>query len=331
MIHAFPGIVDAGGSCRLAVEHILGSLEHELLVTFDVDELIDYRGSRPVATFDGVRYASVPLPQVSLYLVTDQQARQFLLITGPEPDLQWRRMAQAVIDLVEFYGVDRVVGVSAFPTAVPHTRPISVIPHATSADLIEPGFSENFTSIEVPATFSSHLEFELGKSGHAALGFAAQIPHYLTRSDFPAGALALLRRVSESADLAIPLVGLGDVVELSTGALEKALEGNEEIAAIVKALEMHYDSGHEEDPETFTSTMDIPTAAEIGDRFERFLADQDEASEDHEELSEPSAEQQKRPEQGLLTDSDSSPRSDAEDGAERASEADDEPPSSPLG
>ena len=275
MIHAFPGLVDAGSSCRLAAEHLLGSLEGELLVRFDADELLDYRGSRPIARFDGMRYTEVELPDISLHLLHDEHGVPFLLLEGPEPDLQWRRLAEAVVDLVEFYGVDRVVGISAFPTAVPHTRPISLIAHATEEGLVESSFSDDFSGIEIPASFASHLEHTLGRAGHRALGYAAQIPHYLTRSDFPQGALALLRRVSEAADLSFPLVGLGDVSDLAAQALARTLEGNEEVANIVQALERQYDSGKEEDPETFANTVDIPTAEEIGDRFQRFLADQD--------------------------------------------------------
>lgn len=279
LIHAFPGMIDAGSSCRLATEHLLGTLEGEVLVRFDADELVDYRGSRPVARFDGARYAEVELPELALHLLRDEDEVPFLLLSGPEPDLQWRRFGQALVDLVEFYGVDRVVGMSAFPAAVPHTRPISLIPHATDAGLIEPAFGEDFTAMEVPAAFGAHLEHELGRAGHAALGYAAQIPHYLTRSDFPAGALALLRRVSEAADLSFPLVGLGDVSEMAGEALARTLEGNEEVAGIVRALESQYDSGQEQDPGAYSSTMDIPTADEIGDRFERFLADQDPSAE----------------------------------------------------
>lgn len=273
MIHALPGLVDAGSSCRLATEHLLGSLDSELLVTFDADELIDYRGSRPVARFDGTRYTEVELPSISLHLLRDEHGVPFLLLEGPEPDLQWVRLAQALIDLVEYYGVDRVVGVSAFPTAVPHTRPISLIAHATEEGLVESSFGEDFGGLEVPAAFGAHLERELGRAGHRALGYAAQIPHYLTRSDFPQGALALLRRVSEAANLSFPLVGLGDVSELAAEAIARTLQGNEEIAGIVAALEQQYDSGKEEAPESFASTLDVPTAEEIGDRFQRYLAD----------------------------------------------------------
>lgn len=275
LIHALPGIVDAGSSCRIASTYLRESLRHVRLVTFDADELLDYRGSRPQAVFDGVSYASVDIPEVVLYLVYDEADRPFLLLDGPEPDLQWRRFTQALVDLVEFFDVEKVVSMNAVPMAVPHTRPISLIAHAnTEAELDaseRPAGSDD--QIVVPASFGALLEKELERAGHPALGYAAQIPHYLTRSDFPAGALALLRRVSSATGLELPLVELGDLSDAAGGALEQTLSENEEVRAVVAGLEESYDTMREERGEVgIATTMDMPTADEIGDHFERFLA-----------------------------------------------------------
>ncbi|MDO5662653.1 MAG: PAC2 family protein, partial [Brachybacterium sp.] len=39
LVHALPGIVDAGNSCRIAAAYLKDSLRHVRLVTFDADEL----------------------------------------------------------------------------------------------------------------------------------------------------------------------------------------------------------------------------------------------------------------------------------------------------
>src|SRR5699024_5610804 len=103
--------------------------------TFDADELLDYRGSRPQAVFDGTSYTSVDIPDLTLWLMYDEADRPFLFLDGPEPDLQWRRLAQALTGLVEFMDVERVVGMQAVPMAVPYTRPIGLSAHANEAVL----------------------------------------------------------------------------------------------------------------------------------------------------------------------------------------------------
>ena len=293
LVHALPGLVDAGNSCRIAATYLRDQLRHVPLVSFDTDELLDYRGSRPQAAFDGLSYTRVEIPDLSISLMYDESDRPFLLLDGPEPDLQWRRFAQALIDLVEFFDVDRVVGMQAVPAAVPHTRPIGLIAHANDPSLLagrdrpEPtppghtgtrnGDGDGVTiesEIVVPASFGTYLEHELGRASLPAMGYAAQVPHYLTRTDFPAGALALLRRVSDAAGLELPLVDLGDLTDAATAALEATLEQNGEVQQIVRALEEQHDQMQGEQHPLHT-TMDLPTADEIGDHFERFLADRD--------------------------------------------------------
>lgn len=287
LVHALPGMVDAGGACRIAAEYLRDELRTLPLVTFDTDELIDYRGARPQATFDGTSYTEVGLPELTLSLMYDEADRPFLFLAGPEPDLQWVRLTEALIDLVEYFEVERVVGMQAVPMAVPHTRPIGLFAHANDPELLgrpgsgatpAPGTGPDPDGVELvlPAAFSALLEHRLGRAGHPAMGYAAQVPHYLTRTDFPAGALALLRRVSEAAGLDLPLVHLGDLTDAAAAALQATVEQNAEVRQIVAALEEQYDAVANSDGDSpLATTMDLPTADEIGEHFERFLADHD--------------------------------------------------------
>lgn len=278
LVHALPGIVDAGNACRIAGTYLRESLRHVRLVTFDADELLDYRSSRPQATFDGSAYTEVEIPEVVLYLMYDEADRPFLFLDGPEPDLQWRRLSQALVDLVEFFDVDQVVSMNAIPMAVPHTRPISLLAHANAQAQLDPTEQREGTgSMIVPASFGALLEKDLERAGHPALGYVAQVPHYLVRSDFPAGALALLRRVSAATGLELPLVELGDLSEMAADAIAESLADNEEVLAVVSSLEEAWDATRDRREEMgIASTVDMPTADEIGDHFERFLAQHDE-------------------------------------------------------
>lgn len=293
LVHALPGMVDAGNACRIAAAYLRDELRHLRLVSFETDELIDYRGARPHATFDGTSFVDVELPELTLSLMYDEKDRPFLFLDGPEPDLQWRRLVEALIDLVEFFEVERVVGMQAVPMAVPHTRPIGLFAHANDPALLgRPGTratpapgtvpgEEESAELVIPAAFSALLEHRLGRAGLPAMGYAAQVPHYLARTDFPAGALALLRRVSEAAELDLPLVHLGDLTDAATVALQGTLAQNGEVRQIVGALEEQYDAMNDDDGASpLATTMDLPTAEEIGEHFERFLADHDGTSPD---------------------------------------------------
>jgi hypothetical protein len=51
LVHGMEGFMDAGHAVRLATGHLRDSLETELVASFDVDELLDYRSRRPLMTF----------------------------------------------------------------------------------------------------------------------------------------------------------------------------------------------------------------------------------------------------------------------------------------
>ena len=47
LIHALEGFSDAGHAIRLAASHLKDTLDTELVASFAIDELLDYRSRRP--------------------------------------------------------------------------------------------------------------------------------------------------------------------------------------------------------------------------------------------------------------------------------------------
>ena len=89
LVQALDGFVDAGGGRRLAREHLLGALDSEPLVSFDVDQLLDYRSRRPEMTFTRDHWDGYAAPALSVDVLRDLDGTGFLLLYGPEPDVQW--------------------------------------------------------------------------------------------------------------------------------------------------------------------------------------------------------------------------------------------------
>jgi hypothetical protein len=113
LVHALGGFIDAGAAGRLAGEHLLNSLEHQVLATFDIDQLYDYRARRPAMTFVEDHWEAYDAPQLVLRGVRDIAGNGFLMLTGPEPDIQWERFVTAVTQLVDRYDVRLSVGMHA--------------------------------------------------------------------------------------------------------------------------------------------------------------------------------------------------------------------------
>ena len=277
LVHALSGFVDAGQAGHVAVAHLLANLEHRVLATFDVDQLLDYRSRRPAMIFDGDHWASYERPELVLHEVRDSAGTTFLLLAGPEPDLQWERFTDAVLELVEHFGVGLTVGLGAVPMAVPHTRPVTVTAHATRRELIS-GYQPWFGTMEIPGHAGALMELRLGQAGHDAMGFVVHVPHYLARIEYPESARGLLEHLARSSGLDLPVEALRPAALRVLAEVDEQVASSPESMAVVAGLEARVDAVTGEldrRPLLATGAESLPTGDEIAAELEQFLAEQD--------------------------------------------------------
>lgn len=277
LLHILSGFVDAGQAGRLAATHLLSTLPHRVLARFDVDQLYDYRARRPPMTFAGDHWESYQAPVLELSLVSDAAGRAFLLLTGPEPDIQWERFVAAVGQLVDRYGVRLTIGLHAIPMAVPHTRPISVTAHASRPELVS-NHAPWIGTVQVPGNATGLLELRLGERGLDAAGFAVHVPHYLTQAEWPEAAVALLGAVAALGGLDLPATELEASAAEVRAAVAAQIDKQPEVGAVVRALEEQYDAfvGARGRSLLAGEATELPTADELGAELERFLAEENE-------------------------------------------------------
>ena len=275
MIQALDGFVDAGAAKRLAREHLLASHGSRVIATFDVNVLLDYRARRPVMTYDEDHWADYAEPRLAVHLLHDADGTPFLVLAGPEPDVRWEGFLAAVGQLVVDLGVRLTVGLNAIPMAVPHTRPLGMIAHATRPEMVA-GHEKWVGNVQVPSSAGHLLEYRLGKAGHDAAGFAVAVPHYLAETEFPAAAIALLESVSGLTGLSLPAGALLEAATSVRAQIDEQVGASEEVGAVVHALEQQYDSYLVGSRRSLLAEMggSLPTADELGDELEKFLADQ---------------------------------------------------------
>lgn len=276
LVLALGGFVDAGHTQRVLTEHLLESHESRVIASFDVDQLLDYRGRRPAMVFDRDHWESYADPSLLLHRVVDREGVPFLLLAGPEPDYQWARMVEAVMILIRALDVDLTVNVHGIPMAVPHTRPLGFTSHGTNQNLLLSGNETPFGTVQVPGSFASLLELRLGEAGRDALGFAVHVPHYLGQSEFADAALLGLQRLIAVTGLDLDVTGLAAAAGRDRAEIARQMEQSEEISAVVRALEQQYDTyleGRQRRSLLATDLSDLPTADEIGAEFEAFLKD----------------------------------------------------------
>lgn len=276
LLHFFEGFMDAGEVGEQVVDHLLEDPESKLLVRFDADRLVDYRARRPAMVFDRDRWTSYDAPAIDLYLLHDSVGAPFLLLSGPEPDVEWERFATAVRQVVEQLGVRLSVNFHGIPMGVPHTRPVGLTPHGSREDLLGL-YPRWFEKVQVPASVAAMLEYRLAEAGHDVLGFAAHVPHYLARTPYPQAAVTVLEAVQAATGLVLPGLPLrAKLDEVRADIDQQIAEGDDELRSAVVGLEQQYDAaaGAADRENLLAEPADLPSADELGRAFEAFLAEQ---------------------------------------------------------
>ncbi|NWF26297.1 PAC2 family protein [Streptomyces sp. PKU-EA00015] len=279
MLYHFDGYIDAGETGEQIVDSLLTSLPHQVVARFDHDRLVDYRARRPLLTFRRDRWSGYETPSLEVRLVQDATGAPFLLLSGPEPDVEWERFAVAVRQIVERLGVRLSVNFHGIPMGVPHTRPVGLTPHGNRTDLM-PGHRSPFDEAQVPGSAEALIEYRLMEAGHDVLGVAAHVPHYVARSAYPDAALTALEAITAATGLVLPGVAhsLRTEAHRTQTEIERQIgEGDEELVALVQGLEHQYDAmaGAETRGSLVAEPVELPSADEIGREFERFLAERE--------------------------------------------------------
>ncbi|MDX6198634.1 MAG: hypothetical protein QOJ79_1785 [Actinomycetota bacterium] len=274
LVQALDGFIDAGGAKRIAREHLLSAYPSHVVATFDADQLLDYRARRPAMLFVEDHWESYDDPQLAVHLLHDAVGTPFLLLAGPEPDVQWERFTAAVKMVIDRLGVRLTIGLNAIPMGVPHTRPTGIIAHGSRKELVA-DYEPWINAVQVPGTAGHLLEYRLGQAGYDAVGFAVHVPHYVAQAEYPAASAALLSEVGKVSGLALPLDALLEAAVTTRAAIDEQVAGSPEVAAVVQALENQYDAfvaGRESS--LLVNDADLPSADELGAELERFLAEQ---------------------------------------------------------
>lgn len=277
LIVALEGYADAGQAISQASTHLLQALDHSPVATFAMDELIDYRSRRPSVTLDHSRVADREKLQLTLHLVKDTEDQPFLLLAGPEPDLKWEAFSRSVVELAKRCSVDRVVSMFSAPMTVPHTRPLIISAHASDRSKIKDFHSWDGRMI-IPGSAALDIELNMQRADIETVGLTAHVPHYISASDYPEATHALLAAAGKVAGREIPLGALESDIARMKRQLEEQVEDNQEISAIVGALEQQYDLEAERQKKIKENNLlapgqDIPTSEELGAELEAFLAE----------------------------------------------------------
>ena len=231
LIAAFEGWVSAGSAGIGTASHLAD--DSPIIATFDSDALYDYRANRPPIDFKEGVLQHIHWPEMNLRR-RSLGGRDLLILTGTEPNWNWRRFGTEVSRLAESLGVVLHISLGGIPWATAHTRPTSIITTASDESLVVGEHPEGL--LRVPGSVVSALEYSIMRNGTPTIGFWAQVPHYVGSMYYPA-VLALVERVATQIGVSVPFGTLVDDAREQRTQLDEAIKNQPELQFLVERLE----------------------------------------------------------------------------------------------
>ena len=257
VVVALDAWVDAGSASTNAAKALV-SESAALVASFESDLLYDYRARRPTLEIVDGRPATLSWPELSIRRIQLGE-RDVLVLSGPEPDFRWRELADELASVARQLAVEQWISLGAIPAAVPHTRPVPVLGTESSPGLLRANVQAGPQGLlRVPSAAISVFDIAIAEAGVPALGYFAQIPHYINGEYAPA-AMALIDALAAHFGVEIPVEELRAESELLRTRLDTATAVDEKTRAYVERLEEMVDEAR------------LPAGDELISEIERFL------------------------------------------------------------
>lgn len=263
VVCAFSGWNDAADAATWAVRHLRRRWAGRLVATVDGEDFTDFSSTRPLVQLEGTGRRIV-WPRTEIHLCSAPIApRDVLIITAAEPQLRWRTYCDTVLAVVEHFGAGQVITVGALLGDTPHSRPVVV--YGSSDDpALAPRLGLARSTYEGPTGIVGVLNDACHRRGISTVSLWASAPGYVPGASSPKAALALVRRLGEVLDVAVPLDTLPEAARDYEDQLDALVAEDDETTAFVAALEESYDAEHGLSPE----------ADDLLAEVERFLREQ---------------------------------------------------------
>jgi predicted ATP-grasp superfamily ATP-dependent carboligase len=202
LVIAFEGWNDAGEAATTAVRYLDQAICSVPLAEIECEEFLDLTVRRPTVRFDEGHTRVIEWPATCFRYGSVDSSRELVTGIGIEPHLDWRRYCDLLADLVGRIGVRRVVMLGAYVADVVYSRPVAVTGFASSPKLLEE-IGVVPTSYEGPTGIVGVLAERLMADSIEIVSLWAGLPHYISVSPNPRGALALTQMLTAFLEIAI--------------------------------------------------------------------------------------------------------------------------------
>jgi predicted ATP-grasp superfamily ATP-dependent carboligase len=279
MVAAFRGWNDGAQAATLAAGYLAKTWQAERFAELDPETFFDFQATRPHVSLEEGLTRRIDWPETGFYHARpDGLDRDVVLLLGIEPNLRWRTFTDLVVGLARDLGIELVITLGALLADVPHTRSAPVTGSATDSELVE-RLGLSASRYEGPTGIVGVLHDACRQSEIPSASLWAAVPHYVSLTPSPRGALALCERLGALIGVQVEADELEDAAHTYEEQVSEAVASDEETAAYVEELERRADQLEE--------TTDIPSGDALAAELTRFLREREQNGGDGDAAREP--------------------------------------------
>jgi proteasome assembly chaperone (PAC2) family protein len=268
LVAAFRGWNDGAQAASLAAGYLAKTWGAERFADVEPEGFFDFQATRPHVSLEEGLTRRIDWPETVFYHARpDGLDRDVVLLLGIEPNLRWRTFTDLVVGLANELGIELLITLGALLADVPHTRPAPVTGSATDRDLVE-RLGLSASRYEGPTGIVGVLHDACGQNGIPSASLWAAVPHYVSLTPSPKGALALCERLGALIGVEVDADELEEAARNYEEQVSEAVATDEETASYVDELERRADQLEE--------SSDLPSGDALAAELTRFLKERDE-------------------------------------------------------
>jgi proteasome assembly chaperone (PAC2) family protein len=241
LVAGFSGWPDAGEVSSQTMRFLKTALDARPVAAVSVDSFHDYGSSRPTGVIRRGRLTDLQLPRIELHTAARGHGQDLMLLSGPEPHLDWGGLAEALLEVCDRFSVEWIVTVGGTYDAVPHTvePPVSAV--ANSAEMFE-RFQDQVDYLDEysgPVSFHSFLSFQAARQDIGVLGLWGHAPSYIQTGNLAVVA-RLVEVLSQVLDLELDRSSLRRSSAEMLGQVNELMASNPKLKTYVRRLEKDF-------------------------------------------------------------------------------------------
>jgi proteasome assembly chaperone (PAC2) family protein len=271
LVAAFSGWNDAADAASDAVDWLAARYGATEFATIDEQQHVDFQAQRPRVTLADGAIRDVEWPRYSLRAAaTPDGEPDLVLVSGPEPNYDWKGFCAAITDAAARVGARTVVTFGGLLADTPHTRHPAITGSTTDAESMgEIGMSRS--RYEGPTGIVGIFHDTARRAGYRSASLWVPVPHYVASAPNPPAIVALLEGFGTYVGMDVDVRELEVAASAWRARVDAAVAADDDLRGYVADLELQADDELED-----LDDLDdvVPDGEAIAEAFEEYLRDQ---------------------------------------------------------